>query len=501
MRIVAAARVLAALSGTALLAAHVGSPDIYYTGTAGPYVVEVVVRPPMVVPGIASVLVRVRHPAISRVVVRPVYWRAGSKGAPSGDDARRVHGSADTYAGDLWLMASGSYSVHVTVSGAAGEGTVVIPVPAVATGQLALGPAMTGLLGVLGILLLAGLFTVVHAAAGESQQPPGETLSPQRRRRARRAVIVSVPIVLFIVAGGARWWRAEADRYRRTLYKPVPTRALVQDSAGVPTLVLTVTDSAWRSGRVTPVMPDHGKLAHLFLARADSLDVFAHLHPVMPDRSTFVTRLPPLPAGRYRVFMDVVHESGFERTLVDSFTIASPLSDAARKALDPDDAWFAGPPVAVRGQPGVVALGDGITIRWAGTPHPSVGEPGALHFALADSASGAVRVDPYLGMHGHAVVMRRDGRVFIHLHPSGTASMASQLAFVLRDRGDTSASGRLRLDSAPTTMVSSAPLREIAFPYAFPSAGVFRVWVQLRARTRVRTASFDVTVSDMAARR
>jgi hypothetical protein len=118
-----------------------------------------------------------------------------------------------------------------------------------------------------------------------------------------------------------------------------------------------------------------------------------------------------------------------------------------------------------------------------------------LRFALHDDNGGALVVEPYLGMTGHAVVMRRDGGVYVHLHPSGTSSMASQMAFALRDRGDTTAKGRLRSDSMAMTMAAPAALTEISFPYAFPSAGSYRVWVQLRTAGRVRTTAFDVEVA------
>jgi hypothetical protein len=488
-------RSAAALSLAILLSAHVGSPDVFYSGMAGPYAIDVVVRPPKVVPGVAEVYVRATDPSVARVVVRPVYWRAGSAGAPTGDDAHPVAGSPGAFTGRLWLMASGAYSVHVTVSGPAGSGTVVVPVAAVATGQLALSPFLKWLLLVLGTLLVAGFITAVHAAVGESLVPPGEEIPPSRRRRARIATAIAVPLAAFIVLGGARWWDSEAQRYQRTLYKPVPTKSVVHDSAGIPVLTLSVTDSIWRNGGVTPMIPDHGKLAHLFIARAESLDVFAHLHPSMPDRSTFVATLPPLPAGRYRVFTDVVHESGFERTLVDSFTVTAPLAGGGEARMDRDDAWYRGPATRVGNGSAESALGDGLAIGWAGDAHPIVGRPGALRFTLRDASGGPIAVEPYLGMHGHAVVMRRDGGVFVHLHPSGTASMASQAAFALRDRGDTTEKGGLKLDALPMAMVAPAALHEISFPYAFPSAGSYRVWVQLRSGGRVRTAAFDVSVT------
>jgi hypothetical protein len=345
----------------------------------------------------------------------------------------------------------------------------------------------------LGTLLVAGVITAVHAAAGESQVPPGESVPPSRRRRARIGAAIATPLMALLIFGGARWWDAEARAYARTLYRPMKTEVALRDSAGAPTLVLRVVDTSWREGRVSPLMPDHGKMSHLFLARVDSVGVLAHLHPALTDPATLTTALPPLPAGRYRVFADVVHETGFQRTLVDSLELRAPLSPDGIALLDPDDAWFDGPTAKLPATTDV-QLGD-VTVAWAGDSKPAAGRTGALRFALRSSSGESVRVQPYLGMTGHAVVMRRDGGVYVHLHPSGTGTMASELAFALRDRGDTTIDGRLRLGDAPMDMAPEQALREIAFPYAFPSAGAYRVWVQLRVRGTVRTAAWDVNVA------
>jgi hypothetical protein len=490
-------RILGALSMVALLAAHVGSPDVYFAGNAGPYAIDVTVRPPQVVPGVAEVFVRVADTSVTRVVVRPVFWRAGSKGAPSGDDASRVNGTPGAYTGKLWLMASGSYSVHVSVIGPKGSGTAIVPVASVATGQLTLSPFLTVLLGVLGTLLVAGVITAVYSAAGESQVAPGAVVTPEVRRRGRRAAIIAIPVLALMVLGGSNWWRSEAARYRRTLYKPVPTKSSVHAVNGVQTLTQTITDSNWRAGTVTALMPDHGKMAHMFLVRVDSPFVFAHLHPQLFGVTTFTTPLPPLPAGRYRIFSDIVQESGFQRTLVDSMVLSAPIDSSGLRALGVDDAWSTDEALPVSRAMKQIRGHDGqLYMYWNGPDAVVANQPGVLRIGVSNRRGEPASIEPYLGMSGHAVVVREDGKVFIHLHPSGTSSIASSEAFLLRDRGDTTIDGRLRLDSSsmshPTT---PQQLRQIEFPYAFPSAGRYRVYVQVRAQGRVHTTGFDVRVA------
>src|SRR5689334_10729126 len=165
---VALVRRLAGSLGLALLvvsaSAHVGSPNVFFAGKAGAYDVNVVIRPPSVVPGTAEIIVRLPAsdaPSVQRVVVRPVYWLTGTRGSPAGDVATRVDAPEPTYSGKLWLMSGGSYSVYLTVEGARGNGTAVIPVGAVATARLPLGRGLTMLLVVLGAVLLVGMATLV----------------------------------------------------------------------------------------------------------------------------------------------------------------------------------------------------------------------------------------------------------------------------------------------------------------------------------------------------
>ena len=480
--------------------AHVGSPNVFFVGKAGAYDVTVIVRPPQVVPGLAEITVRI--PAeqardVRRVVVRPVYWATGTRGSPAGDVAERVASPEPAFTGKLWLMQGGSYSVYVDVEGARGAGTVTVPVAAVATRQLALTGALKGLLVVLGFVLFFGLLTIVRGASGESLVTPGAEIDAKRRRTSRLVTAIAFPVLLLLIFGGWRWWTSEAEAYRRTLYRPLAVAATATPDSGGTRFRLEITDSAWLMRRMTAILPDHGKMMHLFLISDSTLDVLAHLHPPMVDSNTFETRLPALPEGKYRVYGDIVHESGYERTLVSSVVV--PPSRTSAPVADPDDAIAVRPVVATLGATDAKGAADVAPslrlVSSAASPIKS-GQAVELRFQLVDTAGRGAAVEPYLGMPAHAIVTRRDGSVFIHLHPMGTFSMASQQSFALRDRGDTVGGGRLRPEAlaAATSHAMGAPDGRVGFVYEFPKAGSYRIWVQVKHDGRILTGAFDAAV-------
>lgn len=102
--------------------AHVGSPNVFYEGEAGPYPVRVIIRPPGVVPGLAEIHVRILAGEAGQVSVLPVHWEVGTKGAPPADQAKLVSGETNLFSAELWLMDFGAYSVFVNVEGAKGRG-------------------------------------------------------------------------------------------------------------------------------------------------------------------------------------------------------------------------------------------------------------------------------------------------------------------------------------------------------------------------------------------
>jgi hypothetical protein len=88
--------------------------------------------------------------------------------------------------------------------------------------------------------------------------------------------------------------------------------------------------------------------------------------------------------------------------------------------------------------------------------------------------------------------------VFVHLHPGGTISMASQMTFLMRKPGD-SVAGTLssRMNAAPMQGMSGSGSADgtVSFPYAFPREGRYHMWVQVKRGGKPLTGAFTVDVA------
>lgn len=395
-------------------------------------------------------------------------------------------------------MTSGSNSVTIAVSGAKGAGSVVVPLTAVAGRRLSFDTPLAALLALVGVVLALGLVTIGGAAVRESVLPPGAEPDASRRRRARFAMArVGLVIVIALVGTGA-WWRAEDRSFARNLFQPMAISARVEPAAPRPRLVLTIDDSVWvhrhdvrwLRERGLPqrgdLIEDHGKLVHLFVVASGGRSAFAHLHPTTRDTVTFESSLPPLPAGTYSVFADIVHASGFTQTMTTTIDVrADSALRGDQEAADPDDSWGIG---GSGSDPMRAVLDDGTSVTWVrrdSTPLVA-GSEASLRFAVSPPAGDTAVLEPYLGMVGHAVVVRDDAGVFIHLHPLGTISVAAQERL--------SHSGMSGAMSHP--MIAAQVTRDtLYFPYAFPQPGNYTVWVQLKRGGRVLTGSFPAKVA------
>jgi hypothetical protein len=520
--------------------AHIGSPNVFFDGKAGEYSVRAVIRPPQVVPGLAEINVRVQGEPVQRVTVLPVFSRAGREGAPPPDEARLVRGETNLYSAALWLMKPGAYSVDITIEGSRARGTLVLPVNSMATNTRPMSRGYGMMLSSLAILLFLGALNIAGAIFAESRLEPGARPTKKDRWRGRGAMALAAGVFALLVFGGKKWWDYEDANYRNNaLYKPLPVSALALTEHDQHILTIKV-DPAERRGQWTPLIPDHGKMMHLFLVRDGEPGAFAHLHPRRRSAVEFEAPLPPLPADSYHVYADVTHEDGFAETLTATAEI--PPASLAMKTLwlgdsaepicsvavaqklatnlflppDADDSWQIDNPKPKSPRLGtdfsldparrLVDAGGGYKMVWENPGPLAENQDTSLRFRLLLPNNEPALLEPYLGMLGHAVVRRQDGTVFAHVHPIGTFSMAAQEFLAAGKAGKRSTLTGAPGQSPGEQQPSAAELHgrhtngvgtagEVSFPYAFPKSGPYRIWVQTKTEGRILTGVFDTTVA------
>ena len=470
-------------------AGHVGSKNVFFAGDAGPYPVSVVVRPPDVVPGLAEISVRIPggEGEVERVTVRPVRWDAAPEGgAPPPDPAVPVPGDPELYSAELWLMTVGAYRIEVTVEGARGEGTASVPVTSVMLDVLDMPPLLGAVLLLLGALLLAGAVTIAGAAVRESRLGPDEAVQTKQRRWGWFAMTCAAALLLTGAYWGNAWWDAVDRDVRGGIFERLAVEGVVTGDGGGPVLEVRITDPSWLGRNWSPLVPDHGKLMHMFVVGAPDMDAFAHVHPVPVDSATFRVPWPDLPPGEYRIYGDIVHESGFAQTVVDTVRVeAGALVEGAPRAMpegDPDDSRWRGTAAQASAPGASASLSDGSTLLWLGESELRVDEETVLSFAVRDPAGEPAVLEPYMGMISHAALTRDDGSVFVHLHPAGTISMGSLSV--------------LAPGMQPMAEAGEGDPDTVEFPYAFPQPGDYTIWVQVKRAGEVLTGAFRVQVTE-----
>jgi hypothetical protein len=329
------------------------------------------------------------------------------------------------------------------------------------------------------LLLCAGFIAIISAMVREARLDAGETPGPAARRRGRIAAVLAACLTVAAVFFGNWWWTAEASSYARYVYKPLQaTPALTPDGR----LRLVLRDPGWlASRRLDDLVADHGHLMHLFVV-SPGLDRLWHLHPDEAATGTFEHRLPDMPAGDYELFADLVHKTGVSETVTG--TLNTPAIHGAPLGGD-DSAWSEStstPAYVVSGFSRTVAGTNTGRIVWVRDSKPLVPRRLTMITFRDEDAGGqpARDLELYMGMPGHAVFVRRDRRVFAHVHPSGSAPMAAlEIAMP-------SADAHARHGAAIPATVS--------FPYGFPEPGEYRIFVQVKRSGAVHTGVFDASV-------
>ena len=178
----------------------------------------------------------------------------------------------------------------------------------------------------------------------------------------------------------------------------------------------------------------HTKRMHLIVVRRDMAG-FQHLHPELDESGTWTAAARFDEPGEYRLFADFAHDG-------TQYTLAGDLEVEGGVGARPLP-----PPETVATAPG------GYDVRIdAGTPR--AGQGAELAFEITRGGE-PVETETYLGAGGHLVALRENDLAFLHVHPEGSG---------------------------------------VAFAAEFPSAGLYRLFLQFQHEGTVRTAEFTLRV-------
>ncbi len=465
--------------------AHVGSKDVFEQITNGPYQFFVTIRPPTVVPGVATVEVRVSGPAVRSVTITPIPLTGeASKHPPTADAMKRSADDPAFFTGSLWLMASGSWQVRLQADGAGGPATASVPVPAMALTVQRMQRPLGLVLAALGLVLVVGMAGIIYGAVRESRLRPGRIPSPGRQYRATLAGGVTLLLLMLAVWAGDRWWNVEAADYSADLFHSLVLHPVLLGSTLDLRIDPGIPDERGRKRANDDLLPDHGHLMHLYAIRWPEMDAVYHLHPTAAGPGRLSETLPSMPPGSYHLYGDIVHRSGFPETLTATLQVPP---DASHFFLDSEDASAYPAPLSHGHLGPVYKTPDGYTMVWDRPTTLIAGKAELFRFRLLD-AQGRPATDmrPYLGMAGHAAFVKTDGSAFAHTHPDGSAAMP---ALMLANAGE-GMGADLTSDMGGGKALSST----VEFPYGFPSVGRYRLFVQMKHSEIVETGVFDAEV-------
>ena len=450
--------------------------------SAGPYPVFVTIRSPLVIPGLAQIELRSAEHDISeiRAAAFPLAITKAQL-VPGLQLAERSEDTPEIFTTSLWLMRPGMWQIHIEVDGARGRGKISVPVPSIATKMKDMDGILRVGLFALMLLLAVGAVGIVGAAVREGTLESHVSPTSDSLRRVRIAMTATAVVLFLSLCWGNTWWGTLEERSMRKVYKPLQLSAELQSGGR---LLLRLGDPGWLDRKVDDLIPDHNHLIHMFLLRLPDMERIWHLHPKQIESGVFEHRLPEIPAGRYKIFADVVHQTGLAETLTTEIN----MPDISGTPLTGDDSTGSGQPLSQAVERNTIALlSDGAHMIWeSGDMVLQTDRLSWFNFRVEDRRGKAAEdLELYMGMLGHAVFVSTNHEVFVHLHPSGSISMAT-LGLT-----QTLENAHAHHGESPTSWQSV-----VSFPYVFPQPGDYRIFIQIKRNGHVETGIFDIHVNE-----
>ncbi|WP_028778241.1 hypothetical protein [Shimazuella kribbensis] len=188
----------------------------------------------------------------------------------------------------------------------------------------------------------------------------------------------------------------------------------------------------------------HEKKLHLIAVSKD-LSYFSHIHPEMVGKGQFEIQTKFPAGGEYKLFSDFVPTGGSSTTKSDWIKVEGKPA----------------PTVPIQPESKLTKAVDGKEITLA-IDKLQAGKETMLNFNIKDekSKNPITDLEQYLGAVGHVVILDKDAKEYLHVHP----------------------------------MEEKAKGPDAKFMTTFPKSGIYKIWGQFKHKNEVITVPFVVNV-------
>lgn len=232
------------------------------------------------------------------------------------------------------------------------------------------------------------------------------------------------------------------------------------------TLTLKIAD-ANTGAPITELDEVHTKLLHLIVVN-ESLEEFLHLHPDYQGDGTFVLKDVVLPqAANYVVFAD--------------FTPTGDTQQVVRNVLEVSGAQSVHTHLMVSAPEAIVGE---LKIHLDTKQSLEAGAETILNFHVTNAATGEIvsNLEEYLGAAGHLVIIDPSTQIYIHTHPAGHDMAAmSEMETATPEMAD--------------MVMPTQYGPHLEFMAAFPSEGLWAMWLQVQYKGEIYTFPYVVEVT------
>ena len=478
-----------------LLNADIGHLNYIFEGKAFDRPIRVIIKTPGVVPGLADIIVKSFDQEIDNILVTPIVWKEannwnptgnGPQAAPPADIMLPIKGEKNTFQAELWLMDFGAYNIQIDFFKNNQSEIINIPINSIANQIIPMTQFTSVILFLLMLLLIAGLSNIITIGYRESTLNSFSDLDNSRIKKSYLVQFFSLIFIVFILYLGNNWWAITEQAFMKNLFKPLENEVNLIKNSKQNILQVKITDDAWKDGRIVDFIPDHGKIMHLYLI-SENHQQLCHLHPKrnLQDKGLFEVVIPPIEYGKYYIYIDVTLESGSNQTLRNI------MEYYPENILDQKEQYF----LEVDQDDSFIKENSSYYFKWLNnSKNYYVNNEINLNFQMFDRLNNPVMLEPYIQMGGHGAIIDSLGDIFIHIHPIGTISMASQ---ELYDKEyDLQKSGICYFGLPDTTIKDytkdSFKNSFLSFPpIIIDDPGKYYLWIQGKSNNQIITEKFE----------